>query len=77
MSKDFSRLVIISFLLSSPMAWWMLTKYLERYPVRTEIQWWVFPITGLIALAFALTIVSTRRRGGAANANPVNSLCNE
>ncbi|MBK8291402.1 MAG: ABC transporter permease [Flammeovirgaceae bacterium] len=76
MSKDFSRLVIISFLLSSPMAWWMLTKYLERYPVRTEIQWWVFPITGLIALAFALTIVSTQA-WRAANANPVNSLRNE
>lgn len=76
MSKDFSRLVIISFLISSPVAWWMLTKYLERYPVRTEIEWWVFPVTGLIALLFALVIVSTQALR-AANANPVNSLRNE
>ena len=76
MSKDFSRLVIISFLLSAPLAWWMLTKYLERYPVRTSIEWWVFPLTGLIALVFALAIVSTQA-WRAAHANPVNSLRNE
>jgi putative ABC transport system permease protein len=76
MSKDFSRLVIISFFISAPVAWWMLTKYLERYPVRTTIEWWIFPLTGLIALAFALTIVSTQA-WRAAHANPVNSLRNE
>ena len=76
MSKDFSRLVIISFVISAPMAWWMLTKYLERYPVRTPIAWWVFPLTGLIALVFALAIVSTLA-WRAAHANPVNSLRNE
>ena len=76
MSKDFSRLVIISFVISAPLAWWMLTKYLERYPVRTTIEWWVFPLTGLIALVFALAIVSTLA-WRAAHANPVNSLRNE
>lgn len=76
MSKDFSRLVIISFAISAPLAWWLLTKYLERYPVRTNIEWWVFPLTGLIALVFALTIVSTQA-WRAAHANPVNSLRNE
>lgn len=76
MSKDFSRLVIISFAISAPLAWWLLTKYLERYPVRTNIEWWVFPLTGLIALVFALAIVSTQA-WRAAHANPVNSLRNE
>ncbi|MEQ1584742.1 MAG: ABC transporter permease [Cyclobacteriaceae bacterium] len=76
MSKDFSRLVIISFAISAPLAWWLLTKYLERYPVRTTIEWWVFPLTGLIALVFALAIVSTQA-WRAAHANPVNSLRNE
>lgn len=75
-SKDFSILVIISFILSSPLAWWLLNAYLERYPVRTEIDWWVFPLTGLIALVFALVIVSTQAIR-AARANPVNSLRNE
>jgi ABC-type antimicrobial peptide transport system permease subunit len=76
MSKDFSILVIISFLFSSPFAWWSLNKYLERYPVRVDIAWWIFPVTGFIALAFAIAIVSTQALR-AARSNPVNSLRSE
>jgi len=75
-SKDFSFLVIISFLISSPIAWWLLTKYLERYTIRTTIAWWVFPATGLVALIFAIVIVSTQALR-AAHANPATSLRNE
>jgi len=75
-SKDFSFLVIISFLISSPIAWWLLTKYLERYTIRTTIAWWVFPVTGLVALIFAIVIVSTQALR-AAHANPATSLRNE
>ncbi len=75
-SKDFSILVIISFVLSAPFAWWLLTKYLERYTIRTSIDWWVFPITGAIALLFALVIVSTQALR-AAYANPATSLRSE
>lgn len=76
MSKDFSKLVIVSFLISAPLAWWLLNNFLERYPYRIEISWWVFPLTGLISLVFALIIVSTQALR-AAHANPVNSLRNE
>jgi len=76
MSKDFSKLVILSFLISAPVAWWLLTKYLERYPIRTVIAWWVFPVTGLIALLFAVAIVSTQALR-AARSNPVASLRSE
>ena len=75
-SKDFSFLVIISFIISSPIAWWLLSKYLERYTIRTTIAWWVFPLTGLVALIFALIIVSTQALR-AAHANPATSLRNE
>jgi len=75
-SKDFSFLVIISFLISSPVAWWLLTKYLERYTIRTTIAWWVFPVTGLVALIFAIVIVSTQALR-ASHANPATSLRNE
>jgi putative ABC transport system permease protein len=77
MSRDFSWLVIIAFGISAPIAWWFLDRlFLAQYQYRIDIAWWVFPLTGLIALAFALSIVSTQAFR-AARANPVNSLRNE
>lgn len=75
-SKDFSRLVLIAFLISAPISWWLLDTYLNRYKYRVDIAWWVFPATGLIAMIFALVIVSTQALR-AAQSNPVNSLRNE
>jgi ABC-type antimicrobial peptide transport system permease subunit len=75
-SKDFSRLVIIAFILSAPLSYWLLDQYLDRYKYRIDIPWWIFPLTGVVALAFALVIVSTQALR-AAQSNPVNSLRNE
>jgi putative ABC transport system permease protein len=75
-SKDFSIMVILAFVISAPLSWWLMTMYLERYTVRTPIPWWIFPLTGAIALIFALVIVSTQALR-AAHSNPVNSLRNE
>ncbi len=72
-SKDFSKLVIIAFLVSSPVAWWLLSMYLERYPIRVDIPWWIFPVAGFTALTFALLIV-TNQAIRVAKANPVKSL---
>ena len=76
MSTEFSRLVIIAFAISAPLAWYLMDLYLERYPIRTEINWWIFPLTGFIALFYALFIVTNQARR-AAKANPVDSLRNE
>ncbi len=76
MSKDFSKLVLIAFLISSPIAWWLLNDFLERFPYRITIPLWAFPLTGIIALVFAISIVSAQAFR-AARANPVNSLRNE
>ena len=76
MSKDFSRLVILSFVIAAPVARWMLNKFLEKYAYRIEVPWWVFPITGVVALVFAVVIVSTQAIR-AARANPINSLRTE
>jgi predicted permease len=76
-SKDFSVIVIVSFVIASPIAWWLLSMYLEKqYTIRTPIEWWVFAITGVVALVFALVIVSTQALR-AAMANPVKSLRSE
>jgi hypothetical protein len=75
-SKDFSRLVVLAFLISAPIAWWLLDLYLERYPVRVDIQFWVFLLTGIFVLAFALSIVMTQALR-AAYSNPADSLRNE
>jgi ABC-type antimicrobial peptide transport system permease subunit len=76
MTQDFSRLVLFAFLLASPLAWWLLSKYLERYTIRTEIEWWFFVITGALAFILAATVVSTQAFK-AARANPVKSLRSE
>jgi len=75
-AKEFSIMVIVAFAVSAPLSWWLMTQYLERYTVRTSIAWWIFPLTGAIALTFALLIVSTQALR-AAHSNPVNSLRNE
>jgi predicted permease len=75
-SRDFSKLVIMAFVIAAPLAWWLLNSYLERYPYRVGIAWWIFPLTGILLLLFALTIVTTQAIR-AARANPVQSLRNE
>ncbi len=76
MSKDFSRLVIVSFVLAAPLAWYLLDGYLDRYKIRIDIQWWIFPLVGLVALGFAMAIVSNQANK-AAKTNPVKSLRSE
>jgi ABC-type antimicrobial peptide transport system permease subunit len=76
MSKEFTWLVIVSFILASPIAWYLLNQYLERYTIRIDIAWWIFPLVGITVLLFALSIVSNQANR-AAKANPVTSLRNE
>jgi putative ABC transport system permease protein len=76
MSKDFSVLVIVSFIISSPLAMWILNWYLERYAIRTEIEWWTFPLAGFIVLLFAMSIVGTQAFRSA-QSNPTSSLLTE
>jgi putative ABC transport system permease protein len=75
-SKDFSKLVLFAFLISAPLGWWFLNSFLERYPYRVEISWWVLLSAGLVAFVLALAIVSTQALR-AAISNPVNSLRSE
>ncbi|UBM57291.1 ABC transporter permease [Marinilongibacter aquaticus] len=73
LSKDFLKLVGIAFLIASPIAWYIMHKWLENYTYKIEIEWWVFAATGFISITIAIiTVVSQSIR--AAMANPINSL---
>jgi len=76
LTKDFSRLVLIAFLISVPLAWWATGDFLEQYQVRISTPLWVFPIAGAICLLITIIIVSTQALR-AARKNPVESLKSE
>jgi putative ABC transport system permease protein len=72
-TREFAWLVVIALLISSPIAWYLLNSFLERYPYRIEFPWWALLLAGTIALVFALIIVSTQALK-AASSNPIKSL---
>ncbi len=75
-SVDYVKLVLIAIVVASPIAWWAMNKWLEDFAYRIDIQWWVFAVAGLAAVAIALLTVSWQAIR-AAVANPVDSLRDE
>ena len=76
LSKDFLKLVVISFVLACPIAWWMMYEWLQKYPYRVSIQWSVFVFAGCLSFLISLFTVSYQSIK-AAIANPVKSLRTE
>lgn len=76
LSRDFLKLVLISFLIAAPVAWWAMSVWLKDYPYRIDIQWWVFVMAGIISIMIAVLTVSYQAIK-AAIANPVKSLRTE
>jgi ABC-type antimicrobial peptide transport system permease subunit len=76
LSKDFLKLVLIAFVIASPIAWYAMNKWLESYTYKISVEWWVFAATGLISVIIAFVTVSYQAIR-AANANPVKSLKTE
>ncbi len=76
LSKDFIKLVLVSIVIASPLAWWLMNKWLQDFVYRISIQWWVFVLTGISAIVMALATVSFQAVK-AASANPVKSLRTE
>ncbi len=75
-SKDFLKLVILSFIISSPIAWYVMTKWLQSFAYRINIEWWVFLLACLLAVVISLVTLSFQTIK-AAIANPVKSLRSE
>ncbi len=76
LTKDFLRLVGIAFIIATPLAYFIMQKWLQDFPYRITIEWWVFMIAGGAALIITLLTVSFQAIK-AAVANPVKSLRTE
>lgn len=72
-SKDFLKLVLIAFFVATPIAWFVMNKWLADFAYRIDIQWYVFLIAGILALLITLLTVSFQSVK-AALTNPVDSL---
>jgi len=76
LSKDFVMLVIIAIGIAIPIAWLILHNWLQDFAYRISISWWIFALSGLVAIIVALATTSFQAIK-AAGANPVKSLRSE
>ena len=76
LSFDFIKLVLIAIVLATPLTWWAGNKWLQDFPYRTHITWWMFAAGGVLAIVIAFATVSLQAIK-AAVANPVKSLRTE
>jgi len=73
LNRDFVVWVIIAFAVSTPVAWYASTLWLENFAYKTALSWWIFALAGLLALGIALLTVSYQSYKAAIK-NPVESL---
>ncbi len=75
-SKDFILLIIIAFVIATPLAWLGMNKWLDNFAYRTNISWWIFVLGVAVMILIALLTLSFQTIR-AATANPVKSLRTE
>lgn len=76
LSVDFLKLVLLSIIIASPVAWWAMHNWLQNFAYRISIPWWVFTAAGVIAMLTAVITISYHAIK-AGLANPVDSLRSE
>jgi putative ABC transport system permease protein len=76
LSKEFMKVVLISFIIAIPMAWWAMDKWLQDFAYRIEIGWWIFALAGGFSLLITLLTVSYQAIKAGLE-NPVKSLRTE
>jgi putative ABC transport system permease protein len=73
---NFVRLVLISIVIASPLAWYLMKKWLEDFEYKTDITWDVFALAGLTSVFIAVVTISYQSIS-AALSNPVRNLRSE
>ena len=76
LSGDFIRLVLIAIVIASPVAWFIMHRWLQDFAYRVDVAWWVFAVAGLLAVAIALATIGYQAIR-AALANPAKALRSE
>jgi putative ABC transport system permease protein len=73
LNTDFLKWVTIAFVIATPVAWYVMNKWLENFAYKTSLSWWIFALAGLLALGIAILTVSFQS-WKAATRNPVEAL---
>ncbi len=73
LNREFFILVALSYIIGSGLIWFALHKWLQSFAFRTDLSWWIFILTGVIAFGIALLTVSWQS-WRAATRNPVEAL---
>ncbi|HNG62185.1 MAG TPA: ABC transporter permease [Ferruginibacter sp.] len=76
LSKDFLKLVFVAIVIASPLAWYIMNKWLQDFAYRVDISWWVFVVAGIGAVLIAFITIGFQAIR-AATVNPVKSLRTE
>ncbi len=76
LSKDFLKVVILAIVVATPLAWYVMSRWLNDFAYKVNIEWWVFALAGFLAVGIALLTVSYQAIK-AALMNPVKSLRSE
>jgi len=73
LNKDYIIWITVAFFIATPLAWLVIHIWLKNFAYKTAISWWIFALSGLIALGIALLTVSWQS-WRAATRNPVEAL---
>ncbi|GAB3916313.1 ABC transporter permease [Larkinella terrae] len=76
LSKDFMKLVLLAFVIASPIAWYATRYWLQNFEYKIDLEWWLFGLAGGLAVLIALATISFQSIK-AALTNPVSSLRSE
>jgi putative ABC transport system permease protein len=76
LSRDFLRIVFLSFIIAAPIAWYFMHQWLQKFAYKIDLSWWIFALAGMSTLLIALLTIIIQAVQSAA-ANPVKSLRSE
>jgi len=73
LSKDFMRLIVLSILISCPIAFYAMSKWLQGFEYHIDQEWWMFAAAASLSILIALVTISIQAFKAAVS-NPVKSL---